>query len=48
MVDGTPMPLIILNSVKEKFFSLTNFCPTIIFFISAEMVNPTEVSKLFG
>lgn len=48
MVDGTPMPLKILNYVKEKSVSFTNFRPTIIFFIHAETINPTEVNTLFG
>lgn len=42
------MPLKILDYVKGKSVSLTNFCPTIICFISAEMINTIEGNKLLG
>lgn len=48
MVDGTPMPLKILNYVKGISVSFTNFCPTIICFISAEMIYTIEGNKSLG
>lgn len=42
------MPLEILKYVKEKFISLTRFLFNHIFFISAEMINSTEVNKLLN
>ena len=47
MVNGTLMPLEILNYVKENLFLLLIFCSTIIFFVSAE-INSTAVNKLLS
>ena len=47
VADGTLMPLKIPNYVKEKLISLTHFL-FIIFFISAEMINSTEINKLLN
>lgn len=49
MVNRTPVPLDILNYVKEKCVPLTHFLfHRNIFFISAEMINSAEVNTFLS